>query len=58
MSTQDFDYELPEELIAQTPLKNRSDSKLMLVDKNTGKTKDEIFKNIIDGISISENEKN
>ena len=46
MSTQDFDYELPEELIAQTPLKNRSDSKLMLVDKNTGKTKDEIFKNI------------
>ena len=48
MSTQDFDYELPEELIAQTPLKNRSDSKLMLVDKNTGKTKDEVFKNIID----------
>ena len=48
MSTQDFDYELPEELIAQTPLKNRSDSKLMIVDKNTGKTKDEVFKNIID----------
>ena len=48
MSTEDFNYDLPEELIAQTPLKNRSDSKLMIVDKNTGESKDEIFKNIID----------
>lgn len=47
MTTSDFDYELPEELIAQTPLKNRDYSKLMIVDKNSGKTKDETFKNII-----------
>ena len=47
MTTKEFDYELPEELIAQTPLKNRSDSKLMLVDKTTGNTNDETFKNII-----------
>ena len=47
MSTDDFNYELPEELIAQTPLKNRSDSKLMIVDKNTGEVSHEIFKNII-----------
>ena len=48
MSTEDFNYELPEELIAQTPLENRSDSKLMIVDRETGETKDEVFKNIID----------
>ena len=48
MSTEDFNYDLPEELIAQTPLENRSDSKLMIVDKETGQTKDEVFKNIID----------
>lgn len=48
MSTEDFNYDLPEELIAQTPLKNRCDSRLMIVDKKTGETKDEVFKNIID----------
>ncbi|MBE6161308.1 MAG: tRNA preQ1(34) S-adenosylmethionine ribosyltransferase-isomerase QueA [Firmicutes bacterium] len=48
MSTEDFNYDLPEELIAQTPLENRSDSKLMIVDRETGETKDEVFKNIID----------
>ena len=47
MKTDDFDYFLPEELIAQTPLVDRTSSKLMLVDKNTGKIKHEIFKNII-----------
>ena len=47
MKTDDFDYYLPEELIAQTPLANRSDSRLMLVDKNTGKIKHEHFFNII-----------
>ena len=47
MSTEDFDYDLPQELIAQTPLENRSDSKLMIVDKTAGKTKDEVFKNIV-----------
>lgn len=47
MKTDDFDYYLPEELIAQTPLANRSDSRLMIVDKNTGKIKHEHFYNII-----------
>lgn len=42
-----YDYDLPEELIAQSPLEDRSSSKLLLLDKNTGKIKDETFKNII-----------
>ena len=42
-----YDYDLPEELIAQSTLENRSSSKLLLLDKNTGKIKDETFKNII-----------
>lgn len=46
MKTNDFDYYLPEELIAQTPLKDRSASKLMVVDKKTGKIKHEKFQNI------------
>ena len=41
-----YNYELPEHLIAQTPLKERSASKLLLLNKNTGETKDETFKNI------------
>ncbi len=36
MKTSDFNYELPEELIAQLPIKDRSSSRLMLVDKKTG----------------------
>ncbi len=47
MRTDDFDYYLPEDLIAQTPLDDRSSSKLLIVDKNTGKIKHEIFKNIL-----------
>ena len=31
-----FDYDLPEELIAQTPLKKRDTSRLMVLDKETG----------------------
>ena len=37
MTTKEFDYNLPEELIAQTPIKNRSESKLMILDKKTNK---------------------
>ena len=47
MKTDDFDYYLPEELIAQTPLIKRDDSKLMVVDKETGEIKHEVFHNII-----------
>ena len=38
MNKSDFNFELPEELIAQTPLERREDSRLMLVDRQTGKT--------------------
>ena len=37
MKTSDFDFNLPEELIAQTPILNRSESKLLVLDKKTGK---------------------
>ena len=46
MKTSDFNYYLPKELIAQTPLKNREKSRMMLLDKKTGKTENEIFENI------------
>ena len=36
MRTDDFDYELPDRLIAQTPLEKRDNSKLLILDKNTG----------------------
>ncbi len=51
MKTSDFDYNLPEELIAQTPLKNRSSSKLMVLDKKTGEFEHKIFSDIIDYLS-------
>lgn len=47
MKTDDFEYYLPEELIAQTPLEKRDNSKLMIVDKNTGEISHEVFSNII-----------
>jgi S-adenosylmethionine:tRNA ribosyltransferase-isomerase len=43
-----FDFYLPEELIAQTPLKNRADSRLMVLNKQTGEIKHDIFKHISD----------
>ena len=48
MKTDDFNYELPENLIAQHPLDKRDSSKLMIVNRNTGKITHEIFHNIID----------
>ena len=48
MTTDDFDYELPEELIAQTPLKVRDSSRLMVLDKNTGEVEHKIFTDIVD----------
>ena len=46
MSTEDFDYYLPEELIAQTPLKTRSDSRLLVMDRDTGALEHRHFKDI------------
>ena len=48
MTTDDFDYELPEELIAQTPLKVRDSSRLMVLDKNTGEVEHKKFTDILD----------
>ena len=47
MKTDDFDYYLPEELIAQTPLKERDHSRLLILDKDTGEIIHERFDNII-----------
>ena len=47
MKTSDFDFNLPEELIAQTPILNRSESKLLILDKDTGDITHEKFYNII-----------
>ena len=48
MLVEDFNYELPEELIAQVPLKNRSESKLLVVDKKTGELSHHHFYEIVD----------
>ena len=48
MDVKDFDYELPEELIAQDPLEDRSSSRLMVLDRETGEYEHKIFKDIID----------
>lgn len=48
MKVSDFDYDLPNELIAQTPLKDRSASRLLLVDKKEGNISHDHFSNIID----------
>lgn len=47
MQTSDFKYDLPEELIAQTPLKDRTSSRLMVLDKKTGKIEHKHFYDII-----------
>lgn len=48
MKTSDFYYDLPEELIAQEPLKDRSSSRLLVLDKETGEIEHRIFKDITD----------
>ena len=48
MKTDDFDYYLPEELIAQTPIKNRDESRLLILDKESGEIEHKYFKDIID----------
>lgn len=44
----DFYFELPEELIAQDPLEDRSGSRLLVLDKNTGEIEHKVFKDIVD----------
>lgn len=47
MKTEDFDYYLPKELIAQTPLEKRDESRLLVMDKITGKLSHEYFYDVI-----------
>ena len=47
MNLHDFYYDLPQELIAQDPLEDRSSSRLMVLNKNTGKIQHHIFKDIV-----------
>lgn len=48
MDVNDFDFDLPEHLIAQTPLKDRTASRLMVLDKETGKVEHRQFRQIVD----------
>ncbi len=50
MKLHDFYYDLPQELIAQDPLEDRASSRLMLLDKNNGDIKHEVFHNIVNYI--------
>jgi S-adenosylmethionine:tRNA ribosyltransferase-isomerase len=48
LKTSDFYFDLPEELIAQTPLEDRSNSRLMVLDKESGEIQHKVFKDIIE----------
>lgn len=48
IKTKDFDFYLPEELIAQDPLEDRSSSRLLVLKKETGKREHRVFKDIIE----------
>lgn len=48
MKTKDFDFYLPEELIAQDPLLDRSASRLLVLDKNTGAVSHRVFRDIVE----------
>lgn len=54
MNTDDFDYELPEELIAQTPLKVRDSSRLLVLNKETGEVEHKHFTDIIDYLEVGD----
>lgn len=47
MKTSDFNFELPPELIAQDPLEDRSSSRLLVLDKETGERKHRVFRDIL-----------
>ncbi|MGO4939077.1 tRNA preQ1(34) S-adenosylmethionine ribosyltransferase-isomerase QueA [Fundicoccus sp. Sow4_D5] len=48
LTTKDFEYDLPEELIAQTPLENRSSSRLLVVNRQTDELTDTTFDHVLD----------
>lgn len=47
MNVSDFNFELPEELIAQDPLEDRAASRLLVLDKETGETEHRVFRDIV-----------
>jgi S-adenosylmethionine:tRNA ribosyltransferase-isomerase len=47
MKLSQFRFDLPQSLIAQTPSKNRDESRLMIVERKTGKIKHKVFKDIL-----------
>lgn len=51
LTTEDFDFDLPEELIAQTPLQDRTASRLLVVDHQTGAIADKHFHDILDELN-------
>ena len=54
MNTNDFDFDLPEELIAQTPLEKRDASKLLILDRKTGRFQDRHFDAILDELETGD----
>lgn len=54
MKTDDFDYELPERLIAQTPLEKRDSSKMMSLNKKTGEIEHKSFNDICDYLTSND----
>ncbi|WP_159722435.1 tRNA preQ1(34) S-adenosylmethionine ribosyltransferase-isomerase QueA [Enterococcus sp. CSURQ0835] len=54
LTTEDFDFDLPEELIAQTPLEKRDSSRLLVLDRKTGKVEDKHFHEIIDELNAGD----
>ena len=48
MKTSDFYFDLPQELIAQDPLEDRSSSRLLVLDRESGKTQHRVFRDIIE----------
>ena len=48
MKTSDFYFDLPEELIAQDPLEDRTSSRLLVLDKETGETEHHVFRDVLD----------
>lgn len=54
MKTSDFYYELPEELIAQTPLSKRDESRMLVFNRKTGEIFDKHFYNIVDYLSSND----
>lgn len=51
LTTEDFDYDLPHELIAQTPLKKRDESRMLVMDHISGAYEDDHFYNVIDRLN-------